>query len=372
MPDPKIGPGNEFLVDKDRNLVYQIKSDGSRFYYSPASITPAQLAESQAGVPHDPANYFDTSTIPDNSLLHERGQWDPQSGKFETPINWTNLASLGVGGMIAAPLIAPLLTGAAAPGAGGGVGLGETASTYGLASGAGIPGAAGIPTAAGIGAGAGTGVGVGETASSWGLGSGAGLPGATAAPAATGIGAAAPVGLAPGSTAAETSSALGGKMGLGSILSGIAKNYGGGGNSWIPQAIQAGTNLAQGYLGSRAANKAAEQQIAATNQAKQELGGIYQQQQALQAPWISSGMASLGALNKGLGLNPQPVPGFPAGAGGATPQPGMMPARPDRQGTIVDQAMPRASVMLRAPDGSTQSVPGDQVAHYLAKGAVRA
>ncbi len=74
MPtDPRIGPGNEFLVDKDKNLVYQIKSDGSRYYYSPASITPAQLAESQAGVAHDPANYYDTSQIPDNSLLHERG-----------------------------------------------------------------------------------------------------------------------------------------------------------------------------------------------------------------------------------------------------------------------------------------------------------
>ena len=91
---------------------------------------------------------------PGQSLLRERGQWNPRTGKWDQGVNWTNIASMAVGGAMAAPFVVPavssLISGAGAEGAAAPL-LTNTA-TPGMASivptGAMGAGTAAIPTAA--------------------------------------------------------------------------------------------------------------------------------------------------------------------------------------------------------------------------------
>lgn len=114
-----------------------------------------------------------------------------------------------------------------------------------------------------------------------------------------------------------------------------------------PYLIGAGTDLAGGLLGSRAANKASQQQLAYGEKAMdamrnaygQELG-FYGQQRDVYAPYNQIGQSALGNLAR---LTGSPVPQA------AAPNPTM--------------------VRLRAPDGSIQAVPDSDVQHYIQRGA---
>lgn len=205
MPfDPKLGPGNEYFVDEARGLVYQVGSDGQRHYVSPAAMTPAQLRESQQGLPHDPANFYDRSQIPKGGFLRGRGEWDAEKGEWDQPINWGNLMGAGIGGAIAAPFAASALGsmfgggGSAAAGTGTGVGASTLPATA-------LPGAASAMTSAGS--------------------IGAGMGGGTA-----GLGAAAGGGSALGSIAREATKGLGGRAVEAAIagLAGLPGLMGGG------------------------------------------------------------------------------------------------------------------------------------------------
>lgn len=86
------------------------------------------------------------STAPKGTFLRGQGQWDPSSGEWDQPLNGGNLMSLGVGGLLAAPVVAPLL---------GGLGAGSAASSAPAAGGGGILASSSIPVSMGMsGAGA--------------------------------------------------------------------------------------------------------------------------------------------------------------------------------------------------------------------------
>lgn len=93
-------------------------------------------------------------------LIHGHSQWNPQTGEWDSPISWGNVLGMVAAGIITAGAADALLastpalaTDAAASGlpasaetaTAGGVGIGETGATTGLASGAGLPGAVAAP-----------------------------------------------------------------------------------------------------------------------------------------------------------------------------------------------------------------------------------
>lgn len=67
--------------------------------------------------------------VPGGSLFHERGQWDPDSGQYVQPINWNNIANIGVGTFLTFGAINAFTSaGAAASGGSAGVASGSSAS----------------------------------------------------------------------------------------------------------------------------------------------------------------------------------------------------------------------------------------------------
>ena len=89
---------------------------GDRRYIAPAEVHPSN------SYGQDPKllAWAQGNQAPGQSLLHERGQWNPRTGKWDQGINYTNLASIGVGGLIAAPFVVPALAGLGGGGAGAG------------------------------------------------------------------------------------------------------------------------------------------------------------------------------------------------------------------------------------------------------------
>jgi len=172
---------------------YYNTSDGLRSYIPPISAAqyrddPKMLAWAKAhgaSITTGANGQLNVqSGAPEGGFWHGNGEWDSQTGQYDQPFNWGNLLSLGIGGAIAAPLVAGALGGSAAgAGAGsgaadaagsaaGGVGLGETGAATGLA-GSGLGGAAG---AGGVGIGE-TGATTGLAGSGFGEGGGLGLAG---------------------------------------------------------------------------------------------------------------------------------------------------------------------------------------------------
>ena len=133
--------------------------------------------------------------------------------------------------------------------------------------------------------------------------------------------------------------------------------------------------------------------LAAQTKAQQDAvrlqGQMYNTTQGQQAPYRGIGASALGPLGYWVGL-----PGYEQGNTGQTPYP-YTPAQPIDLSSYGGSASPTATlangtppagtplassapnessagtVTLRAPDGSTRSVPADQVAFYLSRGATR-
>lgn len=130
---------------------YLVDASGKRYFVPP--IVAAQYRDdpralqwaASQGAHIGAAGGSDTVTgAPDSTLTASRGVWNPDTGQYEQGANWDNIASLGVGGLIAAPYVAGAL-------AAGGSGAG--ASGLAAGTGAGSAGAAPLASAA-IGSGA--------------------------------------------------------------------------------------------------------------------------------------------------------------------------------------------------------------------------
>lgn len=94
--------------------------DGTKPYWrTPAGgkvyIAPAVAAQS------DDArlkSWGASNQRPDGNFFTNSGTWDPQSGEWDQGTNWGNVLALGVGGAIAAPLVAGAVGAGSAAGAG--------------------------------------------------------------------------------------------------------------------------------------------------------------------------------------------------------------------------------------------------------------
>ena len=91
---------------------------------------------------HQAKSYLAPTVPPaqQGGFLHGRPQWNSETGQWERPMNWGNLAALGIGGVLTGgALSAALGGGAGAAGAGGaastGAGAGATAAGVGAAGG---------------------------------------------------------------------------------------------------------------------------------------------------------------------------------------------------------------------------------------------
>ena len=142
----------------------------------------------------------------------------------------------------------------------------------------------------------------------------------------------------------------------------------------VPSLISAGTSIAGGIMGSRASKKAAETQVKSGDKALALQGNLYQQQQAMNQPYMNLGQSAIGNLGALVG-RPQAMPTMnPATSLGQSPMgmagPGNRTAGP---GQTVGQSMLRpgagGSVRMRAPDGSVNTVPAEQVSFYTQRGA---
>lgn len=132
--DPQGRPYRTYLLDGPWGRA------GERTYVSPAEVSPSNTSDPRL------LQWAATHQAPGGGFLHGRGVWNDDTGQWDQPINGGNLMSLGVGGFIGGPAIAPLFTGG-----GGGLAAGEAGV---------IPGT-GIPTVSGAG-----GVAAGVTAPS--------------------------------------------------------------------------------------------------------------------------------------------------------------------------------------------------------------
>jgi len=256
----------------------------------------------QQGVFIDEQGQVTNTAAPGGSLFKERGHWNPDTGQFDQDINWGNIASMGVGGMIAGPAIAGALAGAGGGAAGGGA----------LASSVPVAGTVGMTAApAAIGsAGASAGLGGGLLASSVPI---AGTTAMGAAPAALGAGGAGAGGAAPLLGASNPLAGYGSGMGGAPNIAGQATNtaglLGGGttsGGIWdtvlgsmggVPGLINTGTNIAGGIMGADAANDAAKIQAASADKALAVQKQMYDQTRADLTPFREAASTGLQDLS---------------------------------------------------------------------------
>lgn len=148
--------------------------------------------------------------------------------------------------------------------------------------------------------------------------------------------------------------------GLQSIGRGLFGGGGGagGGNLWGPLAASSGLDLLGGYLSSRAANNAANQQLEYGNRALDFEKQRYADAQGNLAPWIDTGQQAV----KTAGAAMMPSNGPAPTAANVAPQ-FMAPFQQNAQNNGSNL------VMLQAPDGSQRQVPGTLVPHFLSRGA---
>lgn len=175
----------------------------------------------------------------------------------------------------------------------------------------------------------------------------------------------------------------------------------------IGAGIAAGGQIVSTIVGSRGANKAAEQQVASADRALETIGPLYQ-------PYTALGAGAAGRLGNLMGITAPAGPtGQRSGVLGADPNAPGTGGRPRGDRPVTGHAVPRGSVppagtlgglnhgdarlaamgvtppvqtharaqtasgyggeqvMMQAPDGTQQPVPPDQVAHYERLGARR-
>ncbi len=170
---------------------------------------------------------------------------------------------------------------------------------------------------------------------------------------------------------------------VGSVLGGIGSFLSSPGGA---TALQVGGGLLGAGIAASGVSKAAEIEAAVQREALAYEKQRDQYLQNLEAqrygelntrlqPYIAQGANASDRMAHLLGLPPSgpapvspPVPGAIPTAG---PYDQRGPATPGSvpSGTAIPRGTP-ATVLLRAPDGSTQAVPADQQAHYMSRGAV--
>jgi hypothetical protein len=87
---PNVPQGIQYEAD---GRPFLFMPNGSKNYISPAAFNPNARGPDSA------------------SYLHTGSQWNQETGQWENPVNWSNLLSTGIGGMIAAPFVVPALAG---------------------------------------------------------------------------------------------------------------------------------------------------------------------------------------------------------------------------------------------------------------------
>lgn len=155
---------------------------------------------------------------------------------------------------------------------------------------------------------------------------------------------------------AATEAGIFGSAGLGSTIAPVASATSGG-SIWArlaPQLVGAGIQGLGSYMQSRAANKAAQQQMQASERALDFSKGIYNDQKANQQPFIQTGQSAIGTLGGLMGYAPPQAPQ------GNTAQP---------RGPL--SSLGGEMVQMRAPDGSVRMVPANQASYLEARGAQR-
>jgi len=294
---------------------FMISQTGQKQYIPP--ISAAQYRDDprmiewakQQGVFIDEQGQVQNTAAPGGSLFKERGHWNPDTGQFDQDINWGNIASMGVGGMIAGPAIAGALAGAGGGAAGGGA----------LASSVPVAGTVGMTAApAAIGsAGASAGLGGGLLASSVPVAGGVGMGAAPAALGAGGAGGAAPL-LSSSNPLAGYGSGMGGAPNIAGQATNTAGLLGGGttsGGIWdtvlgsmggIPGLINTGTNIAGGLMGADAANDAARIQAESADKALALQKQIYEQTRGDLTPYRDAGAQGLAGLQGQQPFAPPP------------------------------------------------------------------
>lgn len=297
------------------------------------------------------------NAAPGGSLFHERGQWNPETGEWDQPINWGNIASLAVGGFIAAPAVAAL----AGSGAAGSGAAGTGAATSG--------------TSAGVGSGSLASLGAAPAAA----GTGSAVTGGTlaATPLATGI---APIAATAPAAAIPAAS--------------VAAGAGGAGMGWasaVPWSdiIGAGLSYVNARQGANAAQDASQAQIAAVNRAldlqqqqyNTSRGDFLENQNFTRnlmgglTPYQNIGAGSLATLQRLTGQNPVMNPlqtnatrQYNFTTGGGIPG-GRVQAQGGSQGGMLPQQ--GGMVTIQAPTGETRQVPEAQATFYESRGAKR-
>lgn len=121
--DERGRPYRTYLMDGPRY------KSGDRTYVSPAEVHPENTTDPRL------LSWASQHGAPGGSLLKNRGTWNSQTGDWDRGTNWGNLLSIGVGGAIAAPFIAPAV--------GGLFGGGGAAASSGTAAASGSGAAAG-------------------------------------------------------------------------------------------------------------------------------------------------------------------------------------------------------------------------------------
>jgi hypothetical protein len=253
---------SEVLWD-ERGSPYWRAADGSRVYIPPASAMSMwdnprvrEWAKAQGyTAQQDPTTGQASVTAtnrPGTSLFRQGGVWNSDEGNFDRPINWGNVLSMGVGGLIAAPLVAGAVAGGAgsagagAGGAGTGAGGAGGAAAGGTLASASIPGLhAAVP--AGI---ASQGASVGVPLA---------MGGAAGAGALGGLYNAAPAGIA--SQGASAGTALPGAAGAAGGGTSLASRLFGGENSLLDVRDLLGLGLAGGSLFAGGGTPAAQDQL---------------------------------------------------------------------------------------------------------------
>lgn len=158
-------------------------------------------------------------------------------------------------------------------------------------------------------------------------------------------------------------------------------------------AMSAGSQVAGAMIGSRAAKGAAKTQAAAADRAMGVGRRVYDDQQALMAPYVNVGRSAVGTLGRlmtpGVPYTPELQRGDAMAAAGGTltrprairaTAPGLRtPGGPEEMrapgliGGITGAAGTLSGmggrIRLRAPDGTEKDVPSYLADHYIARGA---
>lgn len=127
-----------YWIDADGKPYNYVTINGTPDYSKKSYISPAAL-KPNTGDGFDKAKEWG---MPEGqSFLHQHAQWNSEKGKWEQPINWSNIMAAGTGAAIAAPAVIGALgagaggAGAAGGGAAGGGAAATTIPTMSLAGG---------------------------------------------------------------------------------------------------------------------------------------------------------------------------------------------------------------------------------------------